>query len=156
MHSPAVWHGACGRALAGIADVLSVAAAAETRTGDCGTNGDNVTWSFDTETGVLTISGMGEMEDYGDEEDHPAPWFDYNDLIQSVSVISGVTNVGDYAFYMCESLITVSIPDIMHFALFSKHYHRTRTFAGGNNKKVIYDESCSALYAYRILKIITG
>jgi hypothetical protein len=32
---------------------------AETLTGTCGANGDNLTWSLDTESGVLTISGSG-------------------------------------------------------------------------------------------------
>ena len=34
---------------------------AEIVTGDCGDNGDNVKWSFDTDTGVLVISGSGDM-----------------------------------------------------------------------------------------------
>ena len=35
--------------------------------GNCGRNGDNVTWSLDS-TGTLTISGTGEMEAGPDEE----------------------------------------------------------------------------------------
>ena len=40
---------------------LTLAAAAATETGSCGTD---LTYTFDTETGVLTISGKGAMGDY--------------------------------------------------------------------------------------------
>ena len=40
---------------------LNLTAYADVQTGKCG---DNVTYSLDTETGVLTISGTGEMTDY--------------------------------------------------------------------------------------------
>ena len=42
--------------------ILSVClfANAEVYSGDCGANGDNVKWAFDTETGVLAISGEGD------------------------------------------------------------------------------------------------
>lgn len=46
-------------------------ASAETCSGTCGAEGDNLTWSFDPETGELTISGSGEMKDYGLFEPRP-------------------------------------------------------------------------------------
>ena len=39
--------------------------------GDCGENGDNVTWQLDS-NGKLTISGTGRMKDYGIIS---APWY---------------------------------------------------------------------------------
>ena len=40
---------------------LTLAAAAATETGSCGID---LTYTFDTETGVLTISGTGAMTDF--------------------------------------------------------------------------------------------
>ena len=38
-----------------------------------GTCGDHLTWKFSS-TGVLTISGTGDMYDYNNEEHGAAPW----------------------------------------------------------------------------------
>ena len=75
-------------------------------TGQCG---DNVYWMFDEETGALTISGEGDMENHniylGD-----SPFYG-NASIKSVTIESGVTSIGGYAFYDCSSLTSIKIPD---------------------------------------------
>lgn len=43
--------------------------------GNCGAQGDNVTWNFDSATGTLTISGTGAMADYTESF---RPWKDAN------------------------------------------------------------------------------
>lgn len=48
--------------LLSIVSVVDFSAYADVQTGSCG---DNVTYSLDTETGVLTISGTGDMYSYG-------------------------------------------------------------------------------------------
>ena len=73
------------------------------QTGSCG---DNVTYSLDTETGVLTISGTGKMKDYSGED---SPFYQ-NSNIKSVIIENGVTSIGNFAFYSCNSLIEVSLP----------------------------------------------
>lgn len=45
--------------------LLVLPASAAVYGGECGVEGDNLTWSLDTKTGVLTISGEGYMADYG-------------------------------------------------------------------------------------------
>ena len=81
--------------------------------------GDNLTWSFEYSSfpsGVLTISGTGDMYDYyhvwENTYEGRAPWKSYN--IQSVIINSGVTSIGDEAFYSEMSngsyLTSVSIP----------------------------------------------
>ncbi|MBQ7546366.1 MAG: leucine-rich repeat domain-containing protein, partial [Clostridia bacterium] len=101
--------------LAGIADVLSVTAAAETYSGECGYSktdetSSDVIWTLHSESGVLTISGTGDMNNY-DYFHMRAPWYSVRMLIKSVMIGNGVTTVGDYAFYFCENLESVSLPN---------------------------------------------
>ena len=74
-------------------------------TGKCGVN---VTYSFDTSTGMLTISGTGKMTDYSYQNYSP---FYQNTNIESVSIEDGVTSIGESAFDSCTSLTSVTIPD---------------------------------------------
>ena len=73
--------------------------------GNCGTN---VTWSLNRE-GVLTISGNGAMKNYTYKSE--MPWYKYNSQIQAVNIESGVTSIGNYAFYGMPVLKQVTIPD---------------------------------------------
>lgn len=86
-------------------------AAAEPITGTCG---ENVTWSLDLDTGVLTISGSGDMEGYASSYNgftaNCAPWRDYKDSITSVVVEEGVTSIGAFAFFLANNLTQVSLP----------------------------------------------
>ena len=70
-----------------------------------GTRGDNLTWEFDAETGVLTISGIGAMADY----QYDSPWNGYRSSIKSVIINDGVTSIGATAFSICSSLTSVTI-----------------------------------------------
>ena len=77
---------------------------AETYSGSCG---ENLTWSLNTEDGVLTISGTGAMADY--QNATQTPWNGYSSLIQSVIMNDNVTTVGNYAFAFCSNLKNVSL-----------------------------------------------
>jgi uncharacterized repeat protein (TIGR02543 family) len=82
-----------------------VAPQAVTASGNCGPEGNesDVTWSL--EDGTLTISGTGDMGDYG-----TSPWnYDYCDEIKHVSISEGVASVGSSAFSRCEFLESVSM-----------------------------------------------
>ena len=70
--------------------------------------GENVIYSLDTSTGVLTISGTGAMTNYYDENDSP---FYNNSNVKSVIIENGVTSIGVGAFTRCRSLTSVTIPD---------------------------------------------
>ena len=72
-----------------------------------GTCGEHVTWKL--AGGTLTISGEGEMTDY--DYSTRVPWNDSHDAITKVVVESGVTTIGEYAFYGCRNLTQVSLPD---------------------------------------------
>ena len=90
--------------LLGTMPSMSITAYAEDlTTGSCG---ENATYSFDSSTGTLTISGTGTMTDYN--SDSP---FQNNSSIKSVIIENGVTSVGNWAFYGCSELTTVTLPD---------------------------------------------
>ncbi|MCR5664202.1 MAG: leucine-rich repeat domain-containing protein, partial [Oscillospiraceae bacterium] len=65
-------------------------------------------WNWSLENGVLTISGTGNMKKFQFAE---APWYGREEEIQSIVIESGVTGVGNWAFYYCDSLTSVTIPD---------------------------------------------
>ena len=73
-----------------------------------GTCGENAKWSLDTATGVLTISGSGDMYDYS--HTNKAPWCSQKDSIKSVYIENGITTIGNEAFYDCSSLTSITIP----------------------------------------------
>lgn len=87
---------------------------AEIVSGSCGYS---LTWSFDTETGALTITGSGAMYDFEDIYDndgqwlaYSTPWFGFMDEITSVSLPYGLVTIGDNAFAECTALTSVNIP----------------------------------------------
>jgi len=93
--------------LLSIVSVVDFSAYADIQTGSCGYN---VKYSLDTETGVLTISGAGKMNDYSSGASCDSPFY-YNSYIKSIIIENSVTSIGDDAFYGCTSLTSVTIPD---------------------------------------------
>ena len=84
---------------------LQITSSALEPTGKCG---GNVYWSFDSSTGTLTISGEGEMYNYN-FYDSTSP-FRNNYNINEVIIETGVTRIGDNAFYGCSYLKDLVIP----------------------------------------------
>ena len=74
-------------------------------TGNCGAQGDNVTYTLNTETGLLIISGTGAMADYGYDE---VPWDEY---VKKVIIEEGVTRIGEDCFSLCHLLESVTLPE---------------------------------------------
>lgn len=95
----------------------SMSLRAEIITGPCGDSGPlgegyNVTFSLDTETGVLVISGEGGMYRspvQGGIYESDTPFYPYKDYIRSVVIEEGVTSIGAYAFSNCINLTDVEI-----------------------------------------------
>ncbi len=86
-------------------DALSVkASAAQISSGICG---DNLTWTLEDD-GTFTVSGTGNMYNYSSSS--PVPWNSYSTEIRTVIIDNGVESIGNYAFYDCVALISVTLP----------------------------------------------
>ena len=71
----------------------------ETLTGECGDQGDNVTWSLDTKEGVLHISGSGYMK--MPEDENVLTWKDRNRAVKQVDLGADIESICSNAFSGC-------------------------------------------------------
>ena len=110
----------CLALLLTLAPRMTLTAHAEVLSGYCGegyfdaedvwhSDGENLSWTLDTGTGALTITGSGKMRNYSYYED--VPWYAYRESIRAVSLSAGMTSIGKYAFYGCTGLSSVTIPE---------------------------------------------
>lgn len=76
---------------------------------DSGSCGTNVTYTYVSSTGTLTIQGSGAMTDYSSYGD--VPWYSYRKDIKTVVIKDGVTSIGDHAFFNCSGLTSIEIPN---------------------------------------------
>ena len=77
-----------------------------TISGQCG---ENVYYSYDNKTHTLTISGEGGMMYMFFSEDYP--WWSFHDDIQHIVIESGVTSIGQEAFWGCSGLTSITLPE---------------------------------------------
>lgn len=111
---------------------LATAAESDSETIKSGSCGRNLTYTLNTETGVLTISGEGDFYSYWNYTKFP--WYQSRNTIKqvnlnctmtkiihgmfrdctnltSVNIPDTVTTISSYAFSNCSSLTTIAIPD---------------------------------------------
>ncbi|MBQ5969535.1 MAG: leucine-rich repeat protein [Clostridia bacterium] len=69
---------------------------------------DSITWNYDESTQILTVSGTGDMPNYGGQ--NSPPWYANNYRVETIVIEDGVTSIGFAAFYSCKTLKTVTIP----------------------------------------------
>ena len=86
--------------LAGVAS-----AATQPTSGNCGAN---MRWNLNRETGLLTITGSGEMESY----QYSAPWYwtENRNCVKEIVVSQGITGISDTAFCALPNLTSVTLP----------------------------------------------
>ena len=89
----------------------------ETHSGMCG---DNLTWTLDTSTGVLEITGSGPMYDY--DESKYVPWYSCKDYIITVNIEYGMTHIGENAFSNCAHMTKITIPESVESISFNSFY----------------------------------
>ncbi|MCR5340102.1 MAG: InlB B-repeat-containing protein, partial [Saccharofermentans sp.] len=74
-----------------------------------GSCGDDLSWKIDYATGTLTISGTGNMNNWGDTD--TVPWYPVRDSIKTVVISDGVTSIGDRAFNGFSNITSVTVPE---------------------------------------------
>ena len=97
-----------------------------------GTCGDNLTWSLDSEDGILVVSGSGVMigsnfcfsplNQYVTSVQLPegltalgAGALGNLTNLKSVNIPAGVTSIGERAFFFCQSLETLELPSSLTY-----------------------------------------
>ncbi len=89
----------------------------ELPSGKCGYN---LTWVLDESTGVLTISGTGDMFDYSI---YGGPWNEHKSNIKEVVINDGVTSIGQKAFIYHSNITNVTLPDSLEVIDESAFYY---------------------------------
>ena len=82
--------------------------AEETGSTILGTVGENLTWLIDKRSKTLTIDCIGDMPsvDQGN-----TPWYLYRKYFNKVIISDDCTAIGNYAFYECDNILSVHIPE---------------------------------------------
>ena len=88
--------------IAFLSSVLMCANVFAAATGRCG---DSITWTLD-DSGNLTLSGSGEMWNYGYVT---SPFKDYG--IKTVTIEYGITSIGESAFLGCRGMTELTLPN---------------------------------------------
>ena len=76
---------------------------------DSGECGNDLTWTLDA-AGLLTISGTGDMFDYGVLD---SPWCFDAKHVQTVVIESGATSIGTNALRGCTEIEQITLPDTL-------------------------------------------
>ena len=87
------------------ADIVGIGASKTS--GSCGTK---ASYSYNSSTKTLTISGSGATNNYGLTSLKRAPWYDFKSELTAIVVEEGITEIGQLNFYNCTSLTSLSLP----------------------------------------------
>ncbi|MBO5453437.1 MAG: leucine-rich repeat domain-containing protein [Clostridia bacterium] len=74
---------------------------------ETGSAGAGITWNYDKNAKILTISGSGAMDNFSGSG---APWSAYSAEIETVILSEGITSIGNNAFAGCKFIETVTVP----------------------------------------------
>lgn len=89
------------------------------QSGNCGIDGGkNVTYVLTQNNGddanptyTLTIRGNGKMNNYSDYSYNYSPWSNKESAITQVVFEGDITTIGNYSFYRCTRLTSITIPN---------------------------------------------
>ena len=117
-----------------------------------------MSWSYNSTTKTLTISGSGTMGKFHTAD--TVPWKQYRADITKIVIESGITDISDYAFYNFTALESITIPSTVKvIGAYSFHNCRMlRSLSIPTGVTTIHDhafEYCSALDSINIPSSVT-
>ncbi len=121
-------------------------AKAEVTTGDCGATEKTVSWTYDDETDVLTISGTGAIKDYSDTD--TSGFRRYRASAKTIYMESGITAIGKFAFYEFSAAKTFVFPDTIES-------YGEDSFTGCNKPKFLGPSDLEVIQKYAYYHNIT-
>lgn len=91
---------------------LSLSGFAENYSGNVN---ENITWSLDTSTGLLTLTGTGNMPkfSYVWNSQNMAPWEEHKSAITQINVGEGITSLDEFNFFHTENVTAISLPSTL-------------------------------------------
>lgn len=111
--------------------------------------GDNISWRI-TEDYSLFIEGTGDMYSFAKET---SPWMSYSESITGVFVSDGVTSIGDYAFYNCKNIKSVTLSTVL-LKIGAYAFYGCESLTEINISETVYSVSEKAFYGCSSLKSI--
>ncbi len=93
-------------------DALGISWSADAAGETSGLAGQSITWNYDASTKILSLTGSGAMNEYSlhANDRTTSPWDQYRGNIESITIGSGITAIGRYAFYGCSKVTSISLP----------------------------------------------
>lgn len=77
------------------------------------TANDSITFTYDDVTGELIVSGTGAIDDYNETALEDIPWYTYRNIINTVTISEGITEIGNYAFCRESNVLEVNLPSTL-------------------------------------------
>ena len=68
-----------------------------------------LSWELTTDS-ILNVHGNMEMPDYSSVASNSAPWYGLRDSIKYLTMSTGITRVGAFAFYRCSNMQAATLP----------------------------------------------
>ena len=138
-----------------IAAISSANAQTVVASGNCGTQGDNLTWVLSSDS-VLTISGKGNIENTKTfRSDNSQPFFAYKDYVKTLIIKDSIVNIKDYAFEGFGSLKFVIIGNSVE-TIGCSVFHKCNNLISvkiGSNIKTICDNVFTSFYFTNLISI---
>ncbi len=94
------------------------------------TANDSIVFEYNDVTGELTVTGTGAIDDYSETELEAIPWYEYRNIVNTITVSEGITEIGNYAFCREVNVTEVNLPSTLTRIGYS-------AFAGCTNLKSI-------------------
>ena len=118
-----------------------------------GTDGENIAWTLDRETGVLTINGTGATT-------NDRPWQKYKSEVKEIIVGEGITELGDSAFYSMPKVHTIKLPTTLA-VIRKRAFHNCSSLTTVNIPAAVKDlywafEGCESLESVVIPDSVTS